>query len=113
MVTRFENVPGRGAVATVAGRRVAVGNRRVMEREAVELGDLATRRDELASTGRTTVLVAVDGRPAGVFALADAARPTAAAAVAALHEMGAQVVMLTGDNEAAPRASPISSASTQ
>jgi Cu2+-exporting ATPase len=99
-MTGFENVPGHGATATVDGRRVAVGNRRLMDREGVELGGLAARRDELAATGRTTVLVAVDGRPAGLFALADAPRPTAAAAVAALHEMGVQVVMLTGDNEA-------------
>jgi P-type Cu2+ transporter len=98
-VTGFDNVPGHGATATVDGYRVAVGNRRLMDREGVELGDLAARRDELAATGRTTVLVAVDGRPAGLFALADAPRPTAAAAVAALHEMGVQVVMLTGDNE--------------
>ncbi len=99
-VTGFENVPGHGATATVDGRRVAVGNRRLMEREGADLGDLAGRRDELAATGRTTVLVAVDGHPAGLFALADAPRPTAAAAVTALHEMGVQVVMLTGDNEA-------------
>ena len=99
-VTGFENVPGHGATATVDGRRVAVGNRRLMDRDGVDLGDLAVRRDELAATGRTTVLVAVDGRPAGLFALADAPRPTAAAAVAALHEMGVQVVMLTGDNQA-------------
>ncbi|MFC4950963.1 heavy metal translocating P-type ATPase [Pseudonocardia sp. GCM10023141] len=102
-VTGFENVPGHGATATVDGRRVAVGNRRLMDREGVELGDLAARREELAATGRTTVLVAVDGRPAGLFALADAPRPTAAAAVAALHEMGVQVVMLTGDNDATAR----------
>jgi Cu2+-exporting ATPase len=99
----FENVPGHGAIATVAGRRVAVGNRRLLEREAVDLGELAARRDELASTGRTTVLVAVDGRPAGLIALADAPRPTAAAAVAALHDLGVEVVMLTGDNQATAR----------
>ncbi len=99
-VTGFENVPGHGAVATVDLRRVAVGNTRLMTREGVDLGELAARREELAATGRTTVLVAVDGRPAGLFALADAPRPTAAAAVTALHEMGVQVVMLTGDNQA-------------
>ena len=80
--TGFENVPGHGAIAVVAGRRVAVGNRRLLEREAVDLGELAARREELAGTGRTTVLVAVDRRPAGLIALADAPRPTAAAAVA-------------------------------
>jgi P-type Cu2+ transporter len=102
-VTGFENVPGHGTSATVAGRRVAVGNRRLLEREGVDLGELAARREELAGTGRTTVLVAVDGRPAGLIALADAPRPTAAAAVAALHDLGVEVVMLTGDNEATAR----------
>jgi Cu2+-exporting ATPase len=100
---RFENVPGHGAVAIVEDRRVAVGNRRLLDREGVDPGELAVVRDELAGAGRTTVLVAVDGRPAGVIALADAPRPTAAAAVAALHELGVRVVMLTGDNQATAR----------
>jgi Cu2+-exporting ATPase len=99
-VTGFENVPGHGAVAMVDGRRVAVGNRRLLEREGVELADLAAHREELAGTGRTTVLVAVDGRAVGLIALADAPRPTAAAAMAALHDLDVEVVMLTGDNEA-------------
>ena len=102
-VTGFENVPGHGTIASVAGHRVAVGNRRLLEREGVDLGELAARREELAGAGRTTVLVAVDGRPAGLIALADAPRPTAAAAVAALHDLGVEVVMLTGDNEATAR----------
>ena len=101
--SEFLNVPGHGATATVQGRRVLVGNRRLMASENVELGDLAERRDELAASGRTAVLVAVDGRAVGVIALADAARETAAAAVAALHESGIEVVMLTGDNQATAR----------
>jgi len=101
--TGFENVPGHGAVATVDGRRVAVGNRRLMERESVDLAGLAARRDELANGGRTAVAVAIDGRAAAVIGIADAARPTAAAAVTALHDLGVQVVMLTGDNEATAR----------
>ena len=101
--TAFENVPGHGAVATVDGHRVAVGNRRLMEREGVDLAGLAARRDELANGGRTAVAVAVDGRAVGVIGIADAARPTAAAAVTALHDLGVQVVMLTGDNEATAR----------
>ncbi|EYR62185.1 hypothetical protein N866_11015 [Actinotalea ferrariae CF5-4] len=80
-----------------------VGNRRLMASENVDLGDLAASRDELAASGRTAVLVAVDGRAVGVIALADAARETAAAAVAALHESGIEVAMLTGDNEATAR----------
>jgi Cu2+-exporting ATPase len=96
----FENVPGHGAVATVGGRRVAVGNRRLLDREGVALGGLATDREELAAGGRTAVLVAVDGTPAGLVGIADAPRDTSAAAVAALHELGVEVVMLTGDNQA-------------
>ncbi|WP_199423480.1 copper-translocating P-type ATPase [Actinotalea solisilvae] len=99
----FLAVPGHGAVAVVDGRRVLVGNRRLMAAEHVELGRLAGRRDEIASSGRTAVLVAVDGRAVGVIGLADAARETAAAAVAALHGSGVEVVMLTGDNEATAR----------
>jgi Cu2+-exporting ATPase len=101
--TGFRNVPGHGALAEVDGRRVVVGNRRLMAREGVDLGPLGPRRDELAAAGRTAVLAAVDGRAAGVIAMADAPRETAAAAVAALHEAGAEVVMLTGDNEATAR----------
>ncbi|GAA4626819.1 heavy metal translocating P-type ATPase [Cellulomonas oligotrophica] len=101
--TDFRNVPGHGATATVDGRRVLVGNRRLMAAEGVELGDLAARRDELAASGRTSVVVAVDGHAVGVVALADAVRDTSAAAVAAMHESGIQVVMLTGDNEATAR----------
>ena len=60
--SRFHNVPGHGAVADVGGRRVVVGNRKLMAQEGVELGALLARRDELAEPGRTAVLVAVDGR---------------------------------------------------
>ena len=100
---QFESVPGHGAVATVDGHRVAVGNLRLMEREHVTIGDLAARQAELADGGRTAVLVAVDGHTAGLIAMADAPRPTAAAAVTALRALGIEVVMLTGDNEATAR----------
>ena len=99
----FRNVPGHGASARVAGRRVLVGNAKLMTDEGVELGVLGDRRDALAGTGRTAVLVAIDGRAAGVIALADAARETSAAAVTALHDLGVEVVMLSGDNEATAR----------
>ncbi|GAA2560631.1 heavy metal translocating P-type ATPase [Pseudonocardia hydrocarbonoxydans] len=101
--TGFRNVPGHGADARVVGRRVLVGNRKLMVAEGVETGSLLARRDELAAAGRTAVLVAVDGRAVGVIALADAARETSAAAVAALHDLGVEVVMLSGDNEATAR----------
>lgn len=103
MAADFENVPGQGAVARVDGTRVAVGNSRLMAREKISLGALEPRLAEMAAGGRTTVCVAVDGRPVALIAIADAPRPTSTAAIAALREMGIQVVMLTGDNEATAR----------
>ena len=99
----FRNVAGHGAGATVDGQRVLVGNRALMAAEQVQLGALAARRDDLAAAGRTAVFVAVDGRAVAVIAMADAPRDTAAAAVAALHDNGVRVVMLTGDNQATAR----------
>ncbi|MFJ8819661.1 heavy metal translocating P-type ATPase [Amycolatopsis thermoflava] len=97
---RFENVPGHGAIAQVEGHRVVVGNRRLLEREGIALGPLGARRDQLAVSGHTAIVVAVDGVVAGVIAIADAPRETSAAAVSDLHDLGVQVVMLTGDNQA-------------
>jgi Cu2+-exporting ATPase len=96
----FRNVPGHGAGATVNGKAVLVGNRKLMLAQGVDIASIAQDRETLAATGRTAVLVAVDGAAVGVIALADAVRETAAAAVAALHDAGIQVVMLTGDNQA-------------
>ena len=98
--TGFRNVAGHGAVADVDGHRVAIGNRRLMDAENIDLGALGARRDELASGGKTAVLVAVGGRTVAVIGIADAVRETSKAAVAALHDAGVLVVMLTGDNAA-------------
>ncbi len=99
----FESVPGQGAVATVDGHRVVIGNHRLLDREHISLDGLAPRRDQLAAGGRTAVAVAVDGRAVGLVGIADAPRDTAAAAVAELRNLEVDVVMLTGDNEATAR----------
>jgi Cu2+-exporting ATPase len=96
----FQNIPGHGAVAVVDGRRVAVGNARLMARENVDLDGLTADQSRLAQTGRSVVVVAVDGRAAGLLAVADAPRPTAQGAVSELRDAGVDVVMLTGDNAA-------------
>jgi Cu2+-exporting ATPase len=99
-VSDFENVPGHGAVASVNGRRVAVGNARLMEREKISLDGVVQKRDEMAAEGRIVVLVAVDGTVTALIGIRDAPRPSAKAAVAALRSQGVDVVMLTGDNRA-------------
>ncbi|WP_121258933.1 heavy metal translocating P-type ATPase [Nocardioides ferulae] len=98
--TGFRNVTGIGALAEVDGHQVAIGNRRLMESEGVTIGELGARRDEIAAGGRTAVFVAVDGRAVAVIGIADAVRETSAAAIAALHQAGIRVAMLTGDNRA-------------
>ena len=93
----FQAIAGHGAAATVEGRRVLAGNARLLEREHIPDG-LSARAAELAGEGRTVVHVALDGRAAALIAIADAPRPTAAAAITALKQLGIRPVMLTGDN---------------
>jgi Cu2+-exporting ATPase len=71
-----------------------------MEREKVDMSELSKSMAELAGEGQTVVALAVDGKAAGLIAIADAPRPTSRAAVAALAAEGIEVVMLTGDNQA-------------
>jgi P-type Cu2+ transporter len=94
----FEAVPGHGARATVAGRRLLIGNARLLEGERVSLDGLKARAEELADEGRTVVQVAIDDRAVGLIAIADAPRDTAADAVRALHDRGVRTVMLSGDS---------------
>ncbi|GIW26248.1 copper-translocating P-type ATPase [Meiothermus sp.] len=94
----FDSVPGHGVVATVHGRRVLIGNKKLMERERVALGGLEAKAAELAAQGKTVVYVAIDGKVAGLVAVADVIRPSAVEAVRALHALGLKTVMLTGDN---------------
>jgi Cu2+-exporting ATPase len=93
----FDSVPGHGVTALVDGRRVLIGNARLMAREDVDVAGLADRARELAGDGRTAMYVAADGKLLGLVAVADAVRPSAPAAISALYRAGVRTVMLTGD----------------
>ena len=97
-VDAFEAVPGHGAIATVEGMRLAIGNGRLLAREGVELDGLMPKAHALAGEGRTVVQVAIDGKPAALIAIADAPRETARDAVESLTRQDINPVMLTGDN---------------
>jgi len=99
-VESFEAVPGHGALAVVEGKRLAVGNSRLLARESVGPNGLGPRAAELAGQGRTTVQVAIDGTAVAVIAIADATRETAAEAIRALKDLGVRPVMLSGDSRA-------------
>jgi Cu+-exporting ATPase len=100
----FEAVPGQGIAATAEGHRVVIGRPAHLERQGIELGELANHGEELAAAGKTPVHVAVDGRPAAVIAIADTLKAGSRPAVAELHRLGLEVIMLTGDNETTARA---------
>ena len=97
---RFTNIDGMGARAVAGGEPALVGNRRLMDAERVDLAGLEAAAERMAGGGRTVVHVARGGKLWGLVAIADAARPTSAAAIAALKERGVEVAMLTGDNRA-------------
>jgi Cu2+-exporting ATPase len=96
----FEAIPGHGLRATIDGRPVLVGNRKLMHDYGMALDGLGERAASLEGAGRTVIYVAVDGRTAGIIAIADAIRPTSRQAVEELRQLGIQVAMLTGDNRA-------------
>ncbi|HEX2093396.1 MAG TPA: heavy metal translocating P-type ATPase [Longimicrobiaceae bacterium] len=94
----FQSQTGRGAVGQVDGSGVAIGNERLMREWAVDTAPLRGRAEALAGRGRTPLFVAVDGRLAGLLAVADPIRATSREAIARLKRMGLEVVMLTGDH---------------
>jgi P-type Cu+ transporter len=94
----FGSVTGQGVQATVAGYPVLVGSARLLAAAGIGTGALDTAVAELSGQGKTLVLAAVDGEPAGILAVADTVKEDSAAAIAALRRLGVEVVMLTGDN---------------
>jgi Cu+-exporting ATPase len=94
----FASTPGRGVTARVDGARVDLGNLAMLKARGIDPGPLAARADALRHDGQTVLLVAVDGRAAGLIGIADAVRPSTAEAVRLLKQDGLRLVMLTGDN---------------
>jgi Cu+-exporting ATPase len=97
-VTDFESITGQGVNGTIDGRRVAIGNLKLLESLSSDAGPSTSEADELRRNGQTVMFVAVDGRAAGLVGVADPIKETAREAIRALHAEGIRVVMLTGDN---------------
>src|SRR5262249_17528550 len=96
----FGSVTGKGVVATVDGHPVLVGSARLLAGAGIGTDALDVLAAEMSADGKTPVLAAIDGEPAGVLAVADPVKDDSAAAIAALRRLGVDVVMLTGDNAA-------------
>jgi Cu+-exporting ATPase len=93
----FGSVTGKGIQATVDGHAVLAGNSPLLTGAGISTAALGPVAAELSAQGKTPVLAAIDGVPAGVLAVADPAKDDSAAAIAALRRLGIEVVMLTGD----------------
>jgi Cu+-exporting ATPase len=94
----FESVTGRGVRATIDGRTVLVGNRRLLDEAGVDAEPLEEQARRLESEGKTVIRVAASGRAVGVVAVADTAKPESPPTVASLRRRGVDVVLITGDN---------------
>ncbi|MBE0417677.1 MAG: copper-translocating P-type ATPase [Coriobacteriia bacterium] len=97
-VSGFAAVPGHGVEGTVEGRTVVLGNRKLMAREGLDISPWAARIEQLEGEGKTVMLTAVDGVPAGLIAVADTLKENSREAVERLRQMGVEVYMITGDN---------------
>lgn len=95
----FEAVPGQGIKAEISGRSLVFGNEKLMMNEGISIGDFARDAERLSSEGKTPMFVCLDKKIAGIIAVADMLKDDSVAAVKSLHELGIQVVMLTGDNK--------------
>ena len=95
----FESVTGRGAIGVVDGVALTVGNAALMADYAIDIAPLTDIAERLAGEGRTPMYAAADGALAGLIAVADPIKPTSREAIAKLHAMGLEVVMLTGDSQ--------------
>jgi Cu+-exporting ATPase len=97
-VEGFDSPSGKGAQGTVEGKKVVLGNAAFMAEQKIDIAPLASRANDLRRDGATAIFAAIDGKLSGVFAIADAIKPTTPAALAALAKSGVRIVMLTGDN---------------
>jgi heavy metal translocating P-type ATPase len=103
-ITDFSSVTGKGVTGLIGARRVAVGNAKLLNDLGVAGAALESRADALRQEGATAMFVAVDGRPAGIIAVADPIKATTPDALARLRADGIRIVMLTGDNRTTAQA---------
>ncbi len=99
-VSDFKSHTGTGVSGTVEGHAVALGNLKLFKELEIDAGQLPTSAEELRAEGQTVMMVAIDGKAAGLLGVADPVKASTPEAVAALHSEGIQVIMLTGDNRA-------------
>lgn len=100
----FNAIPGHGVEGTVGGKKVYFGNLKLMKKEGIPLDDFKQQESSMADRGKTPMFLAIDGKAAGIIAVADTVKKDSLVAIRQLKSMGLEVVMITGDNERTARA---------
>ncbi|MDD2822881.1 MAG: heavy metal translocating P-type ATPase [Candidatus Daviesbacteria bacterium] len=103
-VVSFKAVPGHGVEGIVGKIKIFLGNRKLMDREKISIEELRSKIEELESNGKTVMIIGLDGKVAGLIAVADTLKASSKEAVAKLNSMGIETVMITGDNERTAKA---------
>ncbi len=98
-VENFHALPGRGVEGVVDGKRVTLGNRRLMQQNKIDLAAVESQIVALENQGKTVMMLGLNGKAGGLIAVADVLKPDAAAAIGALKALGIRSVMISGDNE--------------
>lgn len=96
--SHFGALPGYGIEATVNGQEILAGTRKLMRERQVEIGQFETQMEQLELDGKTAMLIAIDGQMGAIVAVADTVKETSGEAIRRMHELGLEVIMLTGDN---------------
>ncbi len=97
-VESFESITGKGVTGNVAGKKVALGNRALLEALSIDVDELTEKAESMRGEGQTVMFLSIDGKAAGLIGVADPVKETTAEAISQLHKDGVRVVMLTGDN---------------
>ncbi|RJQ48333.1 MAG: heavy metal translocating P-type ATPase [Nitrospiraceae bacterium] len=100
----FESITGKGVAGIVEGKKIALGNRTLLEDQKIDPGELSSMAEEMRSEGQTVMFVVADGKLAGLVGVADPIKETTPEAIAGLHEDNIKVVMLTGDSKTTAQA---------
>ncbi len=98
-IEKFNSISGHGVEAMVEGKHVLVGNIRLMKDKNIDISLLQSELDKLLNEGKTLMLIAIDGKAAGIVAVQDPIKPTAKRAIERMKELGLEVAMITGDNK--------------
>lgn len=99
VIDSFEAIPGHGIKVTINGLNVLLGNKKLINQHNIALNEFEQISDDLADQGKTPMFIAVEGRFAGIIAVADVVKPSSARAIQKLNKMGIETVMITGDNK--------------